>query len=69
VSILVPGVWFAMSLTGATAAVFVAFILPGALSLRLGGSLWRSALAAGCIAIGLSMSAAALLNTLVFSKH
>jgi hypothetical protein len=62
-----------MSVTGATAATFVAFILPGALILRVarrtpGLSTRSSALAVVCVVLGLTMGVVTLLNTFVL-KH
>lgn len=72
VSILFPSVWTAMSLTGATAAVFVAYILPGALIMRVTGPEQGGAdkiLGAICVGMGLLMGVVGVLNTLVFSHQ
>jgi hypothetical protein len=68
VSIMFPSVWTAMSLTGATAAVFVAYILPGALILRVERRSGATrALGALCIALGALMGVVGVANTLVLS--
>lgn len=68
VSILFPSVWTAMSLTGATAAVFLAYILPGALILRVDRHGWvNRILGAVCVVLGILMGVVGVLNTLVFS--
>jgi len=72
VSILFPSVWTAMSLTGATAAVFVAYILPGALIIRVEGPGQFGAdkvLGAVCVGMGALMGIVGVLNTLVFSRQ
>lgn len=74
VAILVPSVWTAMSVTGATAATFVAFILPGLLILRVAARTQRvrlasRALALVCVVLGVAMGAVALLNTLWLSRR
>ena len=69
-SILFPSVWTAMSLTGATAAVLLAYILPGLLIIKTQRD--RPAAVAGaalCIVLGLVMGVVGVLNTLVFSKQ
>ncbi len=63
-----------MSVTGATAATFVAFILPGALILRVGRRTQRvgmrsRALAALCVGLGLLMGVVTLLNTFWLSRR
>ena len=69
ISILFPSVWTAMSLTGATAAVFVAYILPGALIAKVeGSSKVDQTLGWTCVGLGLLMGVVGVLNTLVFSK-
>ena len=69
ISILFPSVWTAMSLTGATAAVFVAYILPGALIVKVGGQgAWDRSLGAVCVGLGLLMGAVGVLNTLFLSR-
>eukprot|EP00887_Chlorella_sp_A99_P003916 scaffold11.g3916.t1 len=65
-SIFVPNVWYAMSLFSAT-AVFVAFILPGMLTVRLGGERWRVGLAWACVVLGCVMGVVVLVNTLFLS--
>ena len=69
VSIAFPSVWTAMSLTGATAAVFVAYILPGALILKVErrGAATR-ALGALCVLLGGLMGIVGVVNTLFLSK-
>ena len=68
-SILFPSVWTAMSLTGATAAVFVAYILPGALIARVeGASTTSKVLGWTCVGLGILMGFVGVLNTLVLSK-
>lgn len=62
-----------MSVTGATAATFLAFILPGALLLRVSQRTHRlsaasTTLAAVCIGLGLAMGVATLFNVFVL-KH
>lgn len=62
-------VWTAMSVTGATAATFIAFILPGLLILRVARRTHRlspasTALALVCVVLGLVMGAATLFNVL-----
>ncbi|GAB4822493.1 hypothetical protein N2152v2_009539 [Parachlorella kessleri] len=66
VSILVPSVWTALSLTGATAAVLVAFILPGALILKTERRrpLYR-ALAWVCVLLGVAMGVVGVANVLI----
>ena len=44
--------------------MFLAFILPGLLSIRLGDARWRSAAAWACVVLGAAMGAAAILSTL-----
>uniref|UniRef100_A0A1D2A8A4 Amino acid transporter transmembrane domain-containing protein n=2 Tax=Auxenochlorella protothecoides TaxID=3075 RepID=A0A1D2A8A4_AUXPR len=69
VSIAFPSVWGAMSLTGATAAVMVAFILPGALVVRLERESHLSrALGYLCVGLGLVMGVVGVANTLWLSK-
>ena len=68
-----PAVWTAMSVTGATAATFVAFIMPGLLTLRVAartGAIGATsrALALVCVVLGLTMGTVTLLNTFVL-KH
>ena len=63
-------VWTAMSVTGATAAVYLAFILPGLLTLRVGARVGRlsatsRALSVVCIVLGAGMGVVTLLNTFV----
>lgn len=68
VSILFPSVWTAMSLTGATAAVFVAYILPGALIMKVGSQGTMDQILGGvCVVLGLLMGVVGVLNTLVLS--
>lgn len=69
-SIAFPSVWTAMSLTGATAAVFLAYILPGALVARVPGT-GRAVKAAGwtCMGLGTVIGVVGVLNTLVLSKR
>ncbi|PSC67577.1 hypothetical protein C2E20_8765 [Micractinium conductrix] len=73
VAVVVPSVWTAMSVTGATAATFVAFILPGALILRVARRTHRlstrtACLAGVCVGLGVLMGVVTLLNTFVL-KH
>lgn len=73
VAILVPSVWTAMSVTGATAATFIAFILPGFLILRVSTrthhlSTLSWSLAVVCIVLGFTMGFVTLLNTFWLSK-
>lgn len=69
VSILFPSVWTAMSLTGATAAVFVAYILPGALVAKVPESSLKDRVLGGlCIGLGLLMGVVGVLDTLVLDK-
>jgi hypothetical protein len=66
ISILFPSVWTAMSLTGATAAVFVAYILPGALVAKVDkGSRARRAMGWACAGLGAAMGAVGVANTLL----
>lgn len=68
VSIMFPNIWVAMSLTGATAAVFVAYILPGALILKVGGQgPVDKILGATCIILGTVMGVVGVVNTLFLS--
>lgn len=67
VSIRFPSVWKAMSLTGATAAVFLAFILPGALALKVEALAWRRMAGAMCMLLGTVMGTVGTLNT-IFGK-
>lgn len=74
VAILVPSVWTAMSVTGATAATFVAFILPGMLLLRVGGrsgrlSVRSATLACVCVGLGITMGVVTLANTFWLSRR
>jgi len=70
ISILFPSVWMAMSLTGATAAVFVAYILPGALIMKVEGQgRGEKILGAVCVGMGMLMGVVGVLNTLVFSHQ
>lgn len=62
-----------MSVTGATAATFVAFILPGALILRVsrrthGLSATSTALAVVCVGLGFTMAAVTLVNVFVLHR-
>lgn len=69
VSISFPSVWTAMGLTGATAAVFIAYILPGALVARVpGANKTQQGLGWTCVVLGTVMGVVGVLNTLVFSK-
>jgi solute carrier family 38 (sodium-coupled neutral amino acid transporter), member 11 len=69
VSVMFPSVWTAMTLTGATAAVFVAYILPGALILKVERKGVRNrVLGAVCVGMGCLISVIGVLNTLVFSR-
>ncbi|EFN60084.1 hypothetical protein CHLNCDRAFT_133392 [Chlorella variabilis] len=73
VAILVPSVWTAMSVTGATAATFIAFILPGFLILRVASRTHRLSatsrvLALVCVVLGFTMGTVTLLNTFWLSK-
>lgn len=59
-----------MSVTGATAATFIAFILPGLLILRVAQrtnqlSATSTALAVVCVALGLVMGVVTLVNVFV----
>lgn len=66
VSIAFPSVWGAMSLTGATAAVMVAFILPGALAWKLErDSAAARVLGALCVGLGAVMAVVGVLNTVL----
>lgn len=63
-----------MSVTGATAATFVAFIMPGLLILRVAARTGRvrpasRALALVCVVLGVAMGAVTLLNTLWLSRR
>ena len=70
ISILFPSVWTAMSLTGATAAVFIAYILPGALMAKVEGSdTLHKVLGWVCVGLGTLMGVVGVLNTLIFSKQ
>jgi len=65
VSILFPNIWTAMSLTGATAAVYVAYILPGALIINAGGDGAKDTiLGAVCVILGVLMGVVGVANTL-----
>lgn len=65
ISILFPNIWVAMSLTGATAAVYVAYILPGALILNVGGDgLKDRVFGAICVVLGVLMGVIGVANTL-----
>lgn len=62
-----------MSITGATAATFVAFILPGALILRVGARTHRlsatsTGLAVVCVGLGLLMAGATLVSVLLLHR-
>ncbi len=62
-----------MSVTGATAATYIAFILPGCLTLRVAARTGRvsrisRALAAVCIGLGVLMGAVTLLNVFVLGR-
>ena len=66
-------VWTAMSVTGATAATFIAFILPGFLILRVASRTHRLSatsrvLALVCVVLGFTMGTVTLLNTFWLSK-
>lgn len=65
VSILFPNVWAAMSLTGSTAAVLIAFILPGALAVHFARPEERLARILGktCIGLGILIGVVGVLNT------
>lgn len=68
-SVVFPSVWTAMTLTGATASVFVAYILPGALILKVGrGTLWDTVMGSVCVGLGLVISVVGVLNTFVLSS-
>eukprot|EP00889_Picochlorum_renovo_P004354 jgi/Picre1/31384/NNA_006736.t1 len=68
VSILFPNVWKAMSLTGATAAVYVSYILPGALILSVHGSGMKDNILGGvCVVLGVIMSVVGVVKTLFLS--
>ena len=63
-----------MSVTGATAATFIAFILPGGLILKASARTRRlsapsTALAVVCVGLGLTMAAVTLLNVLVLQRR
>ncbi len=63
-----------MSVTGATAATFVAFILPGLLILRVAARTHRvllasRALALVCVVLGVVMGVVTLLNTFWLSRR
>ena len=64
VSIAFPSVWKAMSLTGSTAAVFLAFILPGALAIKVESIAWRRIAGAVCVVLGVVMGIVGSLNTI-----
>lgn len=69
ISILFPSVWVAMSLTGATAAVFVAYILPGALIIKVhGGTRVDKVLGIVCVVLGIVMGCVGVFDTLVPKK-
>ncbi|KAI7843114.1 hypothetical protein COHA_003285 [Chlorella ohadii] len=70
IAILVPSVWTAMSVTGATAATFIAYILPGLLILHVAERTHRlsatsAALAVVCVVLGILMGVVTLLNVFV----
>lgn len=69
VSIAFPSVWTAMSLTGSTAAVLIAFILPGAVAASVAPR-WSPSYLGGvlCVALGALMGAVGVANTLWLSK-
>jgi len=69
ISVLFPSVWVAMSLTGATAAVFVAYILPGALIIKVaGGTRVDRVLGIVCVVMGVVMGCVGVFDTLVPKK-
>lgn len=68
ISILFPNIWTVMSLTGATAAVYVSYILPGALVWSVhGDGKIDFALGGFCVALGILMSIFGVAKTLFLS--
>ncbi len=63
-SVVVPSVFFLVSLVGSTACVTFSYIFPGLLVLRRDTSTARRACAAGMIGLGSVMAALAVFNTL-----
>jgi hypothetical protein len=69
ISVVFPSVWTAMSLTGSTAAVYIAYILPGAIIAKVKSEDLRSVvLGRLCVVLGLVMGAAGVANTLFLSS-
>lgn len=68
ISILFPNIWTVMSLTGATAAVYVSYILPGALVCRVHGDGKTDVILGGfCVVLGILMSIFGVAKTLFLS--
>ncbi len=65
VSVLVPSVWTALSITGATAALSLAYIIPAMLILRIDEGLRERALAVSIIALGAVTAVVAVADTLM----
>ncbi len=65
VSVLVPSVWTALSITGATAALSLAYIVPAMLVLRMDDSLGERVLAVFIIVLGALTAVVAIADTLM----
>lgn len=65
VSVLVPSVWTALSITGATAALSLAYIIPAMLILRIDDSQWERVLAVVIVVLGAVTAVVAVADTLM----
>ncbi|KAK9815771.1 hypothetical protein WJX72_009225 [[Myrmecia] bisecta] len=69
-AVVVPSIWFAMSLMGATASVTLGFIFPGLLATKLDSqSGLRMLLAYTMVATGVVTGVAGVLKTVVWDQH
>ena len=64
VSIVVPSVWFLVSLVGSTACVTFSYVFPGLLLVRRAQSAGGRVLGAGAVALAAVMASVAVYNTL-----
>lgn len=64
VSVVVPSVWFLVSLVGSTACVTFSYVFPGLLLFRKAKTAGGRAAGAGAVALAAAMATTAVINTL-----
>jgi amino acid permease len=64
VSVVLPSVWFLVSLVGSTACVTFSYVFPGCLLFRRARTVGGKALGAGAVALAALMATVAVVNTL-----